>query len=195
MPLTTSPLRSETERNALAEEWSCLPRRVLKDLLRHRPTLAPRLIAIGLEDLGQVGQLALLRAAAHWDECQGYQYSTLAYRCVRNAILNEAKRCTHRHLRGVALCEFSDPPAPQEVEDPSPADVTALRAALAELPPLERDLICAHFGIGGPARSYKELGEKHGRSGERAAPGHQPGTGLAVVPAAWRPVPAAHLDA
>ncbi len=85
------PVRSVAERNALAEQWQYLPRRIVTQLARALPWLR----RYGLDDAEQVGQLALLRAAELWRSDHRTQagkpvrFSTYAYHCIRGTILSE----------------------------------------------------------------------------------------------------------
>jgi RNA polymerase sigma factor (sigma-70 family) len=157
------PLRTLAERNALAECWQYLPQRVLADLLRRQPGRFRGLQAADLDDLRQVGCVALLKASEAWDPARGVKFQTFAYHCIRVRILDAGKR-RPRHRFVERLAEADEPG--QAWADPfQHAD---LYAALDRLDRGDRELLEQRFGLAGMSggRTLRDLGRERGLSAE-----------------------------
>jgi RNA polymerase sigma factor (sigma-70 family) len=156
-------LRSLAGRNALAERWQYLPQRVLGDLLRWRPGRFRGLQTADLDDLRQVGCVALLKASEAWDPARSVKFQTFTYHCIRARILSAGKpRPRHRFLRRLRMAIEPG----QAWSDPfQHAD---LYAALGRLARADRELLEQRFGLAGVChgRTLQDLGREHGLTGE-----------------------------
>jgi RNA polymerase sigma factor (sigma-70 family) len=155
-------LRWLAERNALAECWQYLPQRVLQDLLRRRAGGFGDLQAADLEDLRQVGCVALLKASEVWDAARGVKFQTFAYHCIRTRLLDAFRRRPRFVFR--PLSGACDPSR----REPDPFKHADLYAALSRLDPGDRQLLEQRFGLdgGGRGRTLRDLGHERGRTSE-----------------------------
>lgn len=119
----------------------------------------------GIEDCRQAAMLGLVKAAVVFDPSRGVKFSTLAWQCIRNAVLSSA-----RHRRPVDLtsaCPYPDDEDFLESPDASAHDSLAtgesnasLRRAIACLNDTERHLVRRFYGIDAPAATTRELAEE-----------------------------------
>jgi RNA polymerase sigma factor (sigma-70 family) len=162
MTTSTAPLRSLAERNALAEQWQYLPRRVLGDLLRSCRARFRGLQAADLDDLRQVGCVALLKASETWDAARGVKFLTFAYNCIRTRLLDACRRRPRFVFRPLSgACDPSQ-------RGPDLFKHADLYTALSRLDPGDRQLLEQRFGLdgGGRGRTLRDLGQERGRTGE-----------------------------
>ena len=75
------------KRQDLIEKFRFLPLHIVNKL-----RIRGRLCNLDPDDAIQVGQVALIRAADHFDFSRGVQFSTYAYRCIFWGILTEIRR-------------------------------------------------------------------------------------------------------
>ena len=118
---------------------------------------------VNIEDLISIGTIGLIKALGTFRADKNIKLATYASRCIENEILMYLRKLAVR--RGeVSIDEplntdwdgnellLSDilGTDPDEVSRPLEADAdrAMLRAALASLPPREREIICLRFGIG-----------------------------------------------
>ena len=118
---------------------------------------------VNIEDLISIGTIGLIKALGTFRADKNIKLATYASRCIENEILMYLRKLAVR--RGeVSIDEplntdwdgnellLSDilGTDPDEVSKPLEADAdrAMLRAAIAKLPPREREIICRRFGIG-----------------------------------------------
>ena len=118
---------------------------------------------VNIEDLISIGTIGLIKALGTFRADKNIKLATYASRCIENEILMYLRKLAVR--RGeVSIDEplntdwdgnellLSDilGTDPDEVSKPLEADAdrAMLRAAIAALPPREREIICLRFGIG-----------------------------------------------
>jgi RNA polymerase sigma factor (sigma-70 family) len=140
--MATGVLCDRPERDALVLQWRFLPRKVLRNLLRTRPDARRLLLAVGFDDLEQVGLLCLLRAAGRWDRGRGVQFSTFAFSYVLNGIRKEI-------LRQLSRRPTEAPPADEPAAPEPGRSFEELYAALARLSAADRELLNRRFGLAG----------------------------------------------
>ena len=161
-----APCPAPSDRAALVLQWSRLVHRVLADL-RHF-----RMVRRHPDDCAGAGQIALVKAARLWREDGSAPFPVYAYHAIKNTVLNEVRRLERIHRRErrypapLAKREALDPWARC---DPDRFDPAPVRAAVAELPPRERRIVEAHYGLDGAGgRTFKEAGAAVGVSRSRA---------------------------
>ena len=117
----------------------------------------------GLEDLISIGTIGLIKAVDTFNREKNIKLATYASRCIENEILMHLRKLAGQRSE-VSIDEplntdwdgnellLSDilGTDPDEVSKPLEADAdrAMLRAAIAALPPREREIICLRFGIG-----------------------------------------------
>ena len=118
---------------------------------------------VNIEDLISIGTIGLIKALGTFRADKNIKLATYASRCIENEILMYLRKLAVR--RGEV--SFEEPlntdwdgnelllsdilgTDPDEVSKPLEADAdrAMLRAAIASLPPREREIICLRFGIG-----------------------------------------------
>lgn len=118
---------------------------------------------VSIEDLISIGTIGLIKAVNTFRLDKNIKLATYASRCIENEILMHLRKTSRQKLE-VSLDEplnvdwdgnellLSDVLGtdPDEVSRPleEDADRAMLRAAIAALPPREREIICLRFGIG-----------------------------------------------
>lgn len=126
-----------------------------------------------LEDLEQIGAIATLKFIDRYQHGRAWGASTFEAMLAFEAN-NACKEQIHQHGRPVR--RWGPLPVPSFVEIEIAATVAtsdtpeallasartlaALHRGLNRLSPARRDLVQRHFGIGGPARSLREIGRK-----------------------------------
>ncbi len=162
--------RNDAERNALTLQWAGLVPWALRRLRHHAA------VRRNWAECRGEGYLALLRAAAAWDETRGVMFSVFAASCIRNAILNEAVFCRRRPTLFGNLTRDEDDrpfdPADPDHEVPDlglTEDLERLPAALAVLCPRDRQVLVMHYGLHGQDECpLREVGAALGVSKSRA---------------------------
>jgi RNA polymerase sigma factor (sigma-70 family) len=172
------PFLPAAERAELVRKWD----RLVHAKIRQFAAGTRRRGGPDYEDLAQEGRLALVRAAARFDPALGWQFQTLAGRCVEHAILSWLRGRRPRGYRsrpgaGPAVVQLSayayadgDPvdladgrPAP----DPGPAlDAAAVLELAADvLTPRQLEALAA---LGREGLAGRAAGRRLGLSGARA---------------------------
>ena len=170
----------------MAQQASELP------LLDHLPLvwsiarrLRPHVPYVEVEDLVSAGTIGLIEAAARYDRTRGVAFASFAYRRVRGAMLDEARRQSRPSLgtsaetvteqKLLSLETVVDEDATVKLMDvlmdayaPAPettAELQELLEAVAQLPQRERDMLALR------AKGYTvgEIGRLHGCSDARAS--------------------------
>ena len=188
MPPPLSRAEEAAALQALAEGDEDARAKLIEHNLRLVVFLARRFenTGVNIEDLISIGTIGLIKALGTFRADKNIKLATYASRCIENEILMYLRKLAVR--RGeVSIDEplntdwdgnellLSDilGTDPDEVSKPLEADAdrAMLRAALASLPPREREIICLRFGIGQTAGGHaKRGGRRHGHQPEL----HQP---------------------
>jgi RNA polymerase sigma factor (sigma-70 family) len=128
-----------------------------------------------VEDLVADATAPLIRAVELFDVSRGYSFSTYATHTLRNHFRRRG-RCAARQRRilmpGDARLFQETPDDRTDPRDESRRHAERQRITerfLAKLPPRERHVLCARFGLtdGGPTRTYQEIAATVGLSKER----------------------------
>jgi RNA polymerase sigma factor (sigma-70 family) len=141
--LLAAAVRDTSERDELVLRWRFLPRKIIRTLLRRQPDARRLFGFLELEDLEQVGILALLTAAERWDPARGAQFSSFAYCCILRRLRKEIRRQVHARP---AATLTGEPPARAAADRHQHED---LHAALNRLGTAERELLVRRFGLHG----------------------------------------------
>ena len=135
---------------------------------------------VNIEDLISIGTIGLIKAIRTFRGDKNIKLATYASRCIENEILMFLRKISNR--RGEV--SFDEPlntdwdgnelllsdilgTDPEEVSRPleEDADRAMLHAAIAALPPREKQIICLRFGIGQPREAtQKEVADTLGIS-------------------------------
>ncbi|HEV3118478.1 MAG TPA: sigma-70 family RNA polymerase sigma factor [Gemmataceae bacterium] len=142
---------TRAERDALVKQWSGLPKRVLKRIGYAR--------LVGRDDLLQVGQLALRRAAKGYEPKKGL-FIPYAWRAILTAMLDLVREWKRQYLVPIGFC-FNVPARPPREE----IDTAPLMRALRFLPARWQSILRWHFWEG---LTLQEVGERLGITRQRA---------------------------
>jgi len=171
----TRSVADEMEQHlAKAEE---LRNAIVKANLRLVVSIAKTLVdpANSLDELISEGNVPLIRAAEIFDFTRGLRFSTYATWAVRNCLF----RCTpknrkrqYRFLTGAsdAFAQWSDPKETVTSSERQWENVqSTVGKLLEELPPRERMIVSARFGLGSEPRTYRfhEIADRLDLSTER----------------------------
>ena len=165
MPPPLSRAEEAAALQAMAEGDEDARAKLIEHNLRLVVFLARRFenTGVNIEDLISIGTIGLIKAVNTFQSGKNIKLATYASRCIENEIL--------MHLRKIGRerseVSFDEPlntdwdgnelllsdilgTDPDEVSKPLEADAdrAMLRAAIAALPPREREIICLRFGIG-----------------------------------------------
>ena len=181
------PLEREKEEAAIAalEAGDDAARRTLiEHNLRLVVYIAKRFenTGIPIEDLISIGTIGLIKAVNTFNSGKNIKLATYASRCIENEILMVLRKSGAQR----AELSFDEPlntdwdgnelllsdilgTDPDEVSKPLEADAdrAMLRAAIATLPPREREIIKSFFGIGCQEMTLEEIGERLDHTRER----------------------------
>ena len=156
MPLP--PLTAEQQ--SLASQWSGLPVYVVNRWYR-------RLNESDREEALGVASLALVEAAARYDETKGVQFNTYAVRCLWYQVRSWLDRVKAHNTAGYE--EFDESTAVDKSADMDAAIDAgeAVEECLAALTDRERRVILARFGFGRPAMGLLQIAKAMGVIRER----------------------------
>lgn len=154
-----------------------LRNRIVEANLRLVPAVARpfREPGVSIDDLVSAGHLPLIRAAELFDISRGLRFSTYASNAVRNHFLRlRMQRARRRRLQTQAspelLNEAPDRRAPAaDAEQRQRHEQSLANRLLGELPPRERRILAARFGLEGRerAQTFREIADQFGLSKER----------------------------
>jgi RNA polymerase primary sigma factor len=129
-----------------------------------------------LEDLVSEASILLLHCVEKFDAARGTRFSTYATRALTHHFLRLRRR--ERRRKMCSLTRFARHEIPAIERDNAEGaqrlihseDVRRMKAALAELPTRQRNLIASRFGLDGNAapQTFQELAVSHGLSKEWA---------------------------
>ena len=182
MPPPLSRAEEAAALQALAEGDEAARNTLIEHNLRLVVFIARRFenTGVNIEDLISIGTIGLIKAIRTFRADKNIKLATYASRCIENEILMYLRKLAVR--RGEV--SFDEPlntdwdgnelllsdilgTDPDEVSRPleDDADRAMLRAAIAALPPREREIICLRFGIGKPREAtQKEVADALGIS-------------------------------
>ena len=155
---------------------------LIRSNIRYALSYAKKFYGHGLsnEEVNEEAVIALIKAIDHFDFTKGTKIITYAKRCIMNEIVSSCNKTGFTQQQCISLDDSGDSDFGEtkltsipDTESYTPEETAVYRLqkqqlynTLEKLSPIEKQIICMHYGLKKYKQSYSltEIGEKFGES-------------------------------